>query len=70
MFAAHRATAQLTRGRAALAAGDAVQAEQWWESALRTARLGDAWLVAGDDAGAARAIDRLADHLSAQAHRD
>ena len=50
MFAAASATRRLKRGRAARDSGDTAAAREALEAALRTARLGEVWLVAGDAA--------------------
>lgn len=50
MFAAASAKRRLKRGLAALKTGDTAVARESFEAALRTARLGEVWLVAGDAA--------------------
>lgn len=50
MFARARAARQLGRGTAAASSGDPAAARRHYDAALRTARLGGAWLVAGEAA--------------------
>lgn len=50
MFAAASAKRRLKRGLAALESGDIAAARGSLEASLRTARLGEVWLVAGDAA--------------------
>lgn len=50
MFARARVARRLQRGRAASSSGDTAAAREHFAAALRTARLGEAWLDAGDAA--------------------
>lgn len=68
MFAAHRAKTHLKHGRAALEAGETSHAQELLEAALRTARLGDAWLVAGDAASALGELARDVGDLGRAEH--
>lgn len=68
MFAAANAKRRLKRGLAAREAGNAVAAREYLEAALRTARLGDAWLVAGDAAASLGDVARDAGELAAAEH--
>ena len=50
MFARARVARRLQRGRAASSSGDTATARDHYEAALRAARLGEAWLEAGQAA--------------------
>lgn len=68
MFATVNAKRRLKRGLAALASGHTSRARESLEAALRTARLGDAWLVAGDAASSLGDLARDTGDLSSAEH--
>lgn len=68
MFATARAKRRLKRGLTASAGGDLELARACFEAALRTARLADAWLVAGEAASNVADVARDTGDLPAAEH--
>lgn len=68
MFAAASAKRRFKRGLAALNSGDPVAAREALEAALRTARLGGVWLVAGDAASSLGDLTRDTGDLPGAEH--
>lgn len=68
MFAAASAKRRLKRGLAAVTSGDTEGARESFEAALRTARLGEAWLVAGDAASSLGDLARDSGDLAGAEH--
>ena len=68
MFATVNAKRRLKRGLSALESGDTVAARELLEASLRTARLGEVWLVAGDAASSLGDLARDTGDLSGAEH--